>query len=65
MTPHLLEFDQLHFIDFYYVRDSRVYNPNPVYLMETLNTLHFLFVQVLTFELTASNTFPALSEEIM
>lgn len=22
MTLHLLEFDQLHFIDFYYVRDS-------------------------------------------
>lgn len=44
MTLHLLEFDQLHFIDFYYVRDSRVYNPNPVYLMETLNTLYFLFM---------------------
>lgn len=42
MTLHLLEFNQLHFIDFYYVRASRLYNPNPVYLMETLN-YHVLF----------------------
>lgn len=49
MTLYLLEFDQLHFIDFFFIMSetqtqTRLSNTNPVSLMETLNTLHFLFI---------------------
>lgn len=46
MTLHLLEFDQLRFIDFFIMSETqtRLSNTNPVSLMETLNTLHFLFI---------------------
>lgn len=48
MILHLLEFDQLHFIDFffYYVRDSRLFNANPVSYGDSKYLVLFVYLGI-------------------
>lgn len=64
MTLHLLQFDQLHFIDFYYVRDAnKALKPKSgLSYGDSKYLVRFLYVSI-EFQAYHLYTFPTLREE--